>query len=87
MPREEILRFLKAVPFEPVRIGLSDGRSLLIRCPQQAFVTERLLMAGVDKVGTSTPLVTPASEYEIAREAFWINLINIVSVEPAAEAA
>jgi hypothetical protein len=87
MPREEILRFLKAVPFEPVRVGLSDGRYILIRHPDQAVVTNRLLMVGVAKVGVSAPLVTPASGLEIAREAFWINLIHIVSIEPAAEAA
>ena len=87
MPREMLVQLLKAVPFQPLRIGLSDGRCILIRHPDQAIVTNRLLMVGVAKVAVSAPSVTPASGLEIAREAFWIDLIHVVSIEPAAEAA
>ncbi len=87
MRREDILTLLRAVPFVPIRVGLSDGRSLLIRHPDQAIVTDRLLMVGLAQVGVSAPLVTPASGDVFARGGFWADILHIVSVEPVSDAA
>jgi hypothetical protein len=80
-------QLLRARPFRPIRVGLSDGRYVLIRHPDQAFVTTNYLMAGVTRIGRSEPLVTPDSSETIAREAFWVNLLQVVSVEPDDAAA
>jgi len=87
MRREDIRSLLRAVPFVPIRVGLSDGRCILIRHPDQAIVTERLLMVGLAQVGMSAPLATPDSGDVFARGGFWADLLHIVSVEPVAEAA
>ncbi|MHC4774162.1 MAG: hypothetical protein ACYTBR_02725, partial [Planctomycetota bacterium] len=63
-------QLLRARPFRPIRVGLSDGRYVLIRHPDQAFVTTNYLMAGVARIGRSEPLITPDSSDTIPREAF-----------------
>jgi hypothetical protein len=87
MRAAEIRRFLQERPFRPIRVGLSDGRYVLIRHPDQAIVTPNYLMAGVTKIGRSEPLITPDSSDTIPREAFWIDLVHVVSVEPDDAAA
>ena len=87
MRPEEIRKLLKAVPFEPIRIALSDGRSILIRHPDQAVVSDRYLLIGLTQVGVSAPLVTPESGDTIARSVFWVALLHIVNIEPAEAAA
>jgi hypothetical protein len=87
MRAEDVRRFLRARPFEPIRVGLSDGRSVLIRHPDQAVVSNRYLLVGVTEIGRSKPLVTPESSDTVAREAFWVNLLHVLSVEPDDAAA
>ncbi len=87
MRAADVRRFLQARPFEPIRVGLSDGRSVLIRHQDQAVVSERYLFVGVSKIGRSEPLVTPESSDTVAREAVWVNLLHVVSVEPEDAAA
>jgi hypothetical protein len=87
MRREDLRTLLKAVPFMPIRVGLSDGRSILIRHPDQAIVTDRVLMVGLAQIGVSARLVTPASGDVFARGAFHVDLLHILSVETIAEAA
>ena len=83
MRPEDIRQFLKRQPFEPIRVGLSDGRYVLIRHPDQAVVSDRYLLVGLARVGRSEPMATPDSGEEIAYSAFWFNLLHVVSVEPA----
>ncbi|MHC4082423.1 MAG: hypothetical protein ACYS15_09130 [Planctomycetota bacterium] len=87
MRAEDVRRFLQTRPFEPIRVGLSDGRSVLIRHPDQAVVSNRYLLVGVTEIGRSKPLVTPESSDTVAREAFWVNLLQVVSVKPDDAAA
>ncbi|MCH7720230.1 MAG: hypothetical protein IH988_04470 [Planctomycetes bacterium] len=74
---------LKAKPFEPIRVGLSDGRSVLIRHPDQAVVTERNLIVGLATIERSGPMATPRTGDAIARDWILINLLQITGVEPA----
>jgi hypothetical protein len=83
----EIRELLRATPFQPIRLGLSDGRYLLIRHPDQAIVAGRYLVAGVVRLGRSEPLFTPDSSETIARDVFWLDLVHVVSVEPDDAAA
>jgi hypothetical protein len=82
MRADDLRTLLKATPFVPIRVGLSDGRYVLIRHPDQATVTDRLLFVGVARIARSEPLITPDTDDEIAREAFWTDMMHIVSVEP-----
>jgi hypothetical protein len=87
MRAADIRRLLQARPFEPIRVGLSDGRSVLIRHPDQAVVSNRYLLVGVTEIARSRPLVTPDSGDTVARDAFWVNLLHVVSIEPDDAAA
>ncbi len=81
MRAADIKKALKAEPFEPMRIGLSDGRSVLIRHPDQVVVSERYLFVGLATLERSPPLATPESGDAVARDGMWVNLLHVVSVE------
>ncbi len=79
----DIKRFLKAEPFEPISLALSDGRSVLIRHPDQVVVSERYIYVGLARLERSKPLATPKSSDTIAPDFLWLNLLHITTVEPA----
>ena len=82
MRANEMRRLLKAEPFKPIRVGLSDGRSIIVRHPDQAVVSEQKLIVGVARVERSRPSVTPRSGDTIAKDWIMVDLLHIVSVEP-----
>ena len=82
MRANEMRRLLKAEPFKPIRVGLSDGRSIIVRHPDQAVVSEHKLIVGVAKVERSRPLATPSSGDTIAKDWIMVDLLHIVSAEP-----
>jgi hypothetical protein len=83
MRPEEIRKLLKVQPFEPIRLGLSDGRSILIRHPDQVVVAERHLLIGLAQLERSGPLSTPSSGDAIARDWVILNLLHLTTIEPA----
>lgn len=83
MRSEEIRDIIKAKPFTPVRVALSDGRCVLIRHPGHVLVTERNVFVGLAKSQRSRPLATPASGDAFARDSLWLNVLQVVSIEPA----
>lgn len=78
----EMKQRLRADPFTSLRLCLSDGRSVLIRCPDQAAVSQRMLFVGVTKVERSRPSVTPSNGDIVAKDWMLINLLQITAVEP-----
>ena len=82
MRPNDLRKLLKAEPFTPIRLGLSDGRSILIRHPDQAVVAERHLLLGLVKIERSRPLATPRSGNAIARDWLIVDLLHITAVEP-----
>ena len=76
-------RLLRMEPFEPVRLGLSDGQSVLIRHPDQVVVSERYIYVGLTKLERSRPLATPRSGDATARDWLWVNLMHVTTIEPA----
>ena len=78
----DIRKLLKAEPFQPIQVGLSDGRSVLIRHPDQAVVSERCVFFGLATIERSGPLATPTSGDAIAPDWILLNLLQITSVEP-----
>lgn len=82
MRAADIVDLLKKERFEPFVLGLSDGRSVLIRHPDQAVVTERHILVGLAKIGRSKPLATPASGDTIAKDWMLVNVLHVTTIEP-----
>jgi hypothetical protein len=61
---------------------LSDGRSILVRHPDQVVVAERHVLVGLAKINRSRPLATPNGD-EIAEDWLIINVVHIATIEPA----
>jgi hypothetical protein len=83
MRPDEFRKPLKAEPFEPVNVGLADGRCVQVRHPDQAVVADRHLLVGLAKLERSKPLATPKSGDAIAKDWLIINLLQVTTVEPA----
>ena len=47
MTGAEILAVIREVPFQPMRIHVSDGTTYDVGHPDQVFVTQRLLLIGL----------------------------------------
>jgi len=82
----ELRKILRAEPFEPLRIDLSDGRSVLVRHPDQAFVAERHLLVGLAKLERCRPLATPRNGDRVVKDWMIINLVQITGIEPERDA-
>lgn len=82
MRAEDLRELLKARPFETVQLSLSDGRSVIIRHPEQSLLTERKLFLGLVKVQRSKPLMTPATGDPVTNEWMLVDLLHIIGAEP-----
>lgn len=85
MRPEEFRKLFRAQPFEALHIGLSDGRCVVVRHPDQVVVAERHLLVGLARQERSKPLATPKSRDAIAKDWLIINLLQIATVAPADE--
>lgn len=83
MRANELRKLLKQQPFEPVCLGLSDGRSVTVRHPDQVVVAEQHLLVGLAKIERSRPMATPSASDAIAKDWLIVNLLHIASIEPA----
>lgn len=83
MRPNDLKKLLKAEPFQPISLALSDGRSVTIRHPDQAVVAERRVLVGLATIERSGPLRTPGTGKAIARDWMIVNLLHIASIEPA----
>jgi len=78
---DDIRKLLQVERFEALRIGLTDGRSILVRHPDQVVVAERHLSVGLAKMERSEPLATPRNGEAIAKDWMIINLLQITATE------
>ena len=85
MRASELREMLKAEPFRPIKLGLSDGRAVTIRHPDQVLVTDRTIFVGVARIERSKPMLSPASGDRIAKQWVLVNLLHIIAVEPQDE--
>lgn len=84
MQSEVIRDLLRGQPFEPIELALSDGRSVEIRHPDQAVVSRRHLYVALAHVKQGRKrLASPKDGETIATEWILLNLVQIVSAEPA----
>jgi hypothetical protein len=83
MTDEEVRTLLRRRPFTPIELGLSDGRSVLIRHPEQAAVSRRTMYVALVKVKPGLQrFVTPPSGDTIAKDWMLLDLLHIVNAEP-----
>jgi hypothetical protein len=76
MPPEELRNLIRARPFVPFRLHVTDGRTFEVRHPDSLLTMARVAVVGVYNGDSSFP---DRSET--------IALIHIVSVEPLAAAS
>ncbi|HEY3242874.1 MAG TPA: hypothetical protein VGM03_05930 [Phycisphaerae bacterium] len=82
MRADEVKKLLKVQPFAPIRISLSDGRSLLVRHPDQVVVANRHLIVGLARMERDGRLATPGSSDAVARDWLLVNLVQVTTIEP-----
>ena len=81
MRSQEFRKLLRSEPFEPLRIGLSDGRCVIVRHPDQVVVADRHILVGLAKLERSKPLATPTSGDAIAKDWLISNLLQVTTIE------
>ncbi len=79
---EEFRKLLRIDEFVPLRIGLADGRTVLIRHPDQVFVAERHLLIGLATLERSEPLLTPTTSDRVVKDWMIVNMVQITGIEP-----
>ncbi len=87
MRSTDIKKLLKIEPFEPIRVALSDGRSVEIRHPDQVVVADRHLLVGLATVARSRPAATPRTSAAVSCDWLIVNLLHITAIEPINGAA
>jgi len=82
MIARDLRKLLKAETLEPVRLGLGDGRSVLVRHSDQVVVSDRHVYVGLAQLERSAPLATPRRGDSLPKDWLWLSTLRIVSVEP-----
>ncbi len=82
MRPDDIRKVLRADQFVPLRIGLTDGRSVFVRHPDQVFVADRHLLIGLATLERSEPLITPSMGDRVVKDGMIVNMVQITGIEP-----
>lgn len=72
MTADELIELLEELPFQPIKLHLSDGRMREIRHPEMAIVSETLVAIGVPRDEDS----------RIATKITYCSLPHVVEAEP-----
>ena len=84
MRGEEIQDLLRERPFKPIELALSDGRSVIIRHPDQAVATPRHLYVGLAQIKRGRKrLSSPKDGDTFGKDWILLDVLHIVSAEPA----
>ena len=70
MRAEDLSNLIRKAPFQPIRLHLSNGRTVDIRHPEMAIVSRSLVASG------------EPGEGDIADHIVHFNLLHIVEIEP-----
>jgi len=81
MQADEITKLLSVRPFEPFRLRMTDGSSVVIRHPEQALVTARRIFIGLPAKHAARELATPATNRP-ADDWTLVDPIHVVAIEP-----
>jgi len=84
MDRTELQDILRKRPFIPLEVGLSDGRSILVRHPDQVMLTRRNAVFGLTQVKNGrSRFRTPDNGDRYVKDWLMVDLLHVVSAEPA----
>ncbi|MEK7731239.1 MAG: hypothetical protein AAB363_05210, partial [Planctomycetota bacterium] len=84
MDRSEFQEILRKRPFEAIEVGLTDGRSVLVRHPDQVILTRRNAIFGLSHVKNGRKrLRSPDNGERYVKDWLMIDLLHVVSAEPA----
>ena len=85
MDRTDFQEVFRERPFAPVEVGLTDGRSILVRHPDQVMITRRKAIFGLTHVKNGRKhLRTPDNGDRLVKDWLMIDLLHVVSAEPVA---
>jgi hypothetical protein len=85
MDRTDFQEVLHERPFEPIEVGLTDGRTILVRHPDQVMITRRKAVFGLTQVKNGRKhLRTPDNGDRLVKDWLMIDLLHVVSAEPLA---
>lgn len=85
MDRDDFLAVLRERPFAPIEVGLTDGRSIVVRHPDQVMLTRRKAVFGLTQVlDDRKRLRTPDNGDRVVKDWLMIDLLHVVSAEPVA---
>lgn len=83
MDSTNLKELVRKTPFEPTEIGLSDGRSVVVRHPDQVVIARRHVIFGLAQVRRPRGhFSTPSDGSAVAKDWLLVDLIHVVSVEP-----
>jgi hypothetical protein len=82
MVARELHKLIKKKPFVPLRIHISDGRTVLIRHPDQVLVSPQHVFVGLARSEEKPPLETPSKD-TLHEDFLWISVLHVASAEPA----
>ena len=84
MDRDDFQAVLRERSFAPIEVGLTDGRSILVRHPDQVMLTRRKAVFGLTQVMNGRKrLRTPDNGDRVVKDWLMIDLLHVVSAEPA----
>lgn len=82
MRESDVRELVRREPFEPIEFGLSDGRSVQVRHPDQIIVTHHKVIFGLAHVkGRRQGLSTPPSD-AVAADWLLVKLMQVVRADP-----
>ncbi len=84
MDRVDLQEVLQRRPFVPLEVGLTDGRVIIVRHPDQVMVTRRNAVFGLTQVKDHRKqLRTPDNDRRLVKDWLMVDLLHVVSAEPA----
>lgn len=82
MVGKELHKIIKQKPFVPLRLGMTDGRTVLIRHPDLVIVSPSHVYIGLARLEENPPLETPDKD-TVVEDWLWISILHVAYVEPA----
>jgi len=82
MERDDLPAVLRERPFQPGEVSLTDGRTVLVRHPDQVMLTRRKAVFGLVHLQDHRKrLMTTRSEDRVVTDTLTVNLLHVVSAE------
>ncbi len=78
MPPQELRGLIRARPFVPFRLTLTDGRKFDVHHPDLVIVGTGVVIIGIPQAGTEDPFM---------ERSITVSLLHVVSTEPLAATA